>query len=232
MAQRDQLMNIKKRVLVFSGSVFLLEFSFFSYSLYWNSKWGWNELRASISLLLFFLASYQFSEVLICSLDKKQFGKIYGHVSITFLPPLGLWLIRSTNTSTYGLEYITTVLAFVFVLIFARGDDTVQIIACERCFVRYRYDGSATHYGKYYFGTIAIALTLLLADLVEILANDFGLRFNDPSVLLLTGYLVFLIPTAISLYVFKMDGSLVSSTMCKWASLFALILIVLLIQSA
>ena len=225
-------MNIKKRVLVFSGSVFLFEFSSFSYSLYWNSRWGWNELRASISLLLFFLASYQFSEVLICSFDKKQFGKIYGHISITLLPPLGLWLIRSANTSTYGLEYVTTVLAFVFVLIFIRSNDAVQIIACERCFVRYRYSGSATHYGKYYFGTIAIALTLLLTDILTIVANDFTLYSNDPSVLILIGYLVFLLPTVVSIYIFKMDGSLVSSTMCKWASLFALILIVLLIRSA
>ncbi len=217
--------------MAFSGSVFAIEASFFVYSLYWNSTWGWNELRASISLLLFFLASYQLSEVLICSFDKKRFGKIYGHFSITLLPPLGLWLIRSSQTPTYGLEYVATFFAIMFLVVFFQDADAVQIIACEKCFVRYRYKRRAVHYGKYYFGAIVAALLLLVSEILRNMAEKVAIQVADLPVLILAGYLVFLIPTSISVYVFKMDGSLVSSTMCKWASLFAITLVIILLRS-
>ena len=217
---------------MFSGSVFVVESFFFVYSIYLNSKWGWDEFRASISLLLFFLASYQFSEVLICSFDKTQFGKTYGHVSITFLPPLGLWLIRAAETPTYGLEYIATLLALIFVWVFVSDTEAVRIITCEKCFVRYQYFGIATYYGKYYFGIIAIALFTLFLDISKIMKDSPVLRLDTLPLLILGGYLVFLFPTAVSVYIFKMDGSLVSSTMCKWASLFAIVLVLLLTKSS
>jgi hypothetical protein len=224
-------MDIKKRVLIYSGFVSVLEFTFFVYSVYWNFKWGWNESRASISFLLFFLASYQFSEVLICSFNKQQFGKIYGHLSLTFLPPLGLWLIRSSGVLTFGLEYIGILLGLYFSWVFLRDEEAVKIIACEKCFVRYQYDSGAVHYGQYYFGTIGVALFALILDVVGAIRDKIIFRFDDVPILILIGCLVFLVPTAVSVYVFKMDGSLVSSTMCKWASLFAFTLIILLIQS-
>ena len=208
---------------------FVVEFTLFAYVSY---KTQLKSRKMVISaLLLLFLSLYQFSEVITCGLKNEKLGVAIGHFAITLLPMLGLYLIASYDIETWFFEYIVTAPAIYYAFVFLFFPQSVQVVKCGDYFVGYHYVGYAQHYGDYYFGSLFAAMIILIIYMFE-KSNEHGIRSIlqplDPSVILLIGYLIFIFPTAIAYYVFKMPGMYVSSEMCKWAFLFAFILTLLI----
>ncbi len=165
--------------------------------------------------ILLFLSLYQLSEVITCMFDKRIFGKVFGHIAITLLPALGLFLTKSLGAETFYTEWIFAVACLVYLVYFVIKPDSVELVACRGFFVQYRYkDPVTTYYGFYYNGALLLAMIFL-----GMIAST-----NIFAVYLLVGYVSFTLPTGIQLISGKINDSMVTSVMCQWAFFLSIML--------
>ncbi len=199
-----------------SAATFTVEFGAFIYftNRYIVEKTEDTRIIFSLAILLF-LSLYQLSEVITCMFEKRIFGKVFGHIAITLLPALGLFLTKSLGAEMYYTEWIIALACLIYLIYFVIKPDSVELIACNGFFVQYRYkDPVTTYYGFYYNGALLLAMIFL-----GMIASS-----NIFAVYLLVGYVSFTLPTAVQLISGKIDKPMVTSVMCQWAFFLSIML--------
>jgi hypothetical protein len=214
--------NARRNVLYcFSPPVMLatcvIEVSLVAY-VWWRYK-STVEARL-VSLILIFLATFQLAEYLICGAapGSVQWARA-GYIAITLLPPLGLHLItRLTKGNYYLLVMAAYGLAGGFILILARL--TLTPVCCGNYTIFIFPHGFDHPYTAYYFSLLAVALIVAGRGLATAAP-----RATRALKALIAGYLIFIVPTGVVVF---LDPALVGgipSIMCGFAVAFALILV-------
>ena len=169
--------------------------------------------------LLVLLQLYQLSEFLICiGVDENITGRI-AYVIITFLPPLGYYLCAKVVGWKIPDYWIGFALATGFSLYYLSVPQSVRLVNCNPLYAIYSFDLSI-YYGIYYIGLILYSIIFLLGHLIW--RKD---RIdNKKIILLLVGYLSFLAPMYLMIYIEFSFAKATTSIMCKYALLLAITL--------
>ena len=173
----------------------------------------------SIVGLLGLLQLYQLSEWLICiGVDENITGRI-AYVIITFLPPLGYFLSTRIVQWKFPDYWIGFAAATAFSLYYLITPNSVDLIDCNPLYAVYQYD-LALYYGIYYIGILAYSILFLLAHMIW-RREKIERRL---SILLLVGYLSFLVPMYLMVLIDSSFITTITSIMCKYALLLAVTL--------
>ncbi|MHA1401203.1 MAG: hypothetical protein ACTSQE_12710 [Candidatus Heimdallarchaeaceae archaeon] len=172
-----------------------------------------------ISILLL-LQLYQLSEFLICiGINPQVFGRI-GYVIITFLPPTGYFLAVKLTNWRYKDYYLGFAIATAFSLIYLIDTSSVVLLDCNPLYATY-YSKFPLAYGFFYYGYLFLGVALLFYSLT---LNNIERTNSKLSLLLLIGYLSFIVPMHLMTLIDPAYLSVVPSIMCKYALLLAVIL--------
>ncbi|NPD88858.1 MAG: hypothetical protein HGN29_09035 [Asgard group archaeon] len=165
------------------------------------------------------LQLYQLSEWLICiGVNENITGRI-AYVIITFLPPLGYYLstrIVQWKFPDYWIGFAATTAFSLYYLIIP---NSVNLIDCNPLYAIYKHNLSI-YYGIYYIGILAYSILFLVAHTIwkkEKIERKL-------SILLLVGYLSFLVPMYLMVLIDSSFINTVTSIMCKYALLLAVTL--------
>ncbi len=112
-----------------------------------------------VSLLLFFLATYQLGEVIIFATNGNEIGFKVAYASTTLLPPLGVLLLQKITKKQFGYAFFQFVaLLFVaYILIIPRVALSFELT--PMCVRIYEYDPILTSYWfLYYQGTLVLTM--------------------------------------------------------------------------
>jgi hypothetical protein len=204
----------------------VIEMSLLAYTV-WRYKMS--SLSRLAVLILLALATFQFCEYRVCTgygLTAEQWSRL-GYVAITTLPPLGLHALHiiagKSQRKMVAASYITM---FAFIGYFLTYSAAFIGYKCTGNYVIFQIGiGPALAYGAYYYGWLftAIFLGIKWARRTVKKTKD-GLRQHQMIEALVVGYLVFLVPTAISNTISPATRSGIPSIMCGFAVLYALIL--------
>lgn len=173
----------------------------------------------SIASLLVLLQLYQLAEFLICiGVNENITGRI-AYTIITFLPPLGYFL----STRIVGWKFPDYWLGFAaatgFSIYYLVTPGSVDLVNCNPFYAVYSWHHTL-YYSIYYMGILVYSITFLVAHLI------FRRRKVDrkSSLFILIGYLSFLVPMYIMIWVDSKFASTVTSIMCKYALILAVTL--------
>lgn len=181
------------------------------------------------TVLLLALAIFQLSEYFVCTglgSMAAPWSRV-GFVAITALPPLGLHMMhvlagKPLRRLVYG-AYVVMV-AFMTFFLFSSG--TFIGHKCTGNYVIFQFTANVTgDYSVYYFGWLLIGLGLGFRWAGELKAQGKAAARQLQTVQgLILGYLVFLVPSALSMTVNPAFRRGIPSVLCGFAVLFALIL--------
>jgi hypothetical protein len=168
----------------------------------------------SIVGLLSLLQLYQLSEWLICiGVNENMTGRI-AYVIITFLPPLGYYLSTRIVQWKFPDYWIGFAAATAFSLYYLITPNSVDLIDCNPLYAIYRYDLSL-YYGIYYIGILVYSILFLVAHMIW-KREKIERRL---SILLLIGYVSFLVPMYLMVLIDSTFINTITSIMCKYALL-------------
>jgi hypothetical protein len=178
-----------------------------------------------IFTIMLLLQTYQLSEFLLCIGVTQDIVVRLALSIITFLPPTGYLLtIRVLQCKRKFILFIFylillfgTMLAFYFFFV----DTTIVLQDCNPVYAIYQI-GLRYLYGVYY--NLVIAFTLLVIFYQIIFKRV--LKHNLKGLFVLIGYISFLLPMTITLIVDPQLISAVTSIMCKYAILLAIMLLI------
>ncbi|MDB5175512.1 MAG: hypothetical protein JWM81_370 [Candidatus Saccharibacteria bacterium] len=200
-----------------------------SLALYTIWRYKMSNLSRLVVLSLVALATFQFCEYRVCTgygLSAEQWSRL-GYVAITTLPPLGLHALHiiagKSQRKTVVISYATMVGFIGYFLTYSAAFIGYK---CTGNYVIFQIGaGPAIAYGLYYYGWLftAIVLGIKWARSTLKKAGE-TIRQNQMTEALVIGYLVFLVPTAISNTVSPATRSGIPSIMCGFAVLYAVIL--------
>ncbi|MCG3260365.1 MAG: hypothetical protein H7644_11490 [Candidatus Heimdallarchaeota archaeon] len=173
----------------------------------------------SIASVLILLQLYQLAEFLICiGVNENITGRI-AYTIITFLPPLGYFLSSKVVGWRYPDYWIGFAAATGFSLYYLVTPGSVALESCNPFYAIYSIHHSL-YYGIYYVGIIVYSIIFLVAHLL-FRRNNFD---RKSSLFVLIGYLSFLAPMYIMVWVDSYFARTVTSMMCKYALVLAVIL--------
>ncbi len=171
------------------------------------------------------LATFQLAEFNVCTgsmLSTEQWSRI-GFAAITTLPPLGLHMMYILAGRKLGRWRMAAYASMVgFILFFAFSEAAFAGYACGGNYVIFHLvSGASVAYGFYYYGWLLFAIGLGLGWILA----DPPLKGTHRSTLsaLITGYLVFLVPTAVANTLDPTTLAGIPSIMCGFAVIFAVI---------
>lgn len=201
-------------------ATFVIEMSFAAYVL-WRYKM--TTITRLIVSILFFLATFQGAEFLICGGLGVQGGtwSRVGYAAITMLPPLGLHLMHKLadkkNTVLVPLAYATAA-AFIIYFVFV-----AQAISGATCYANYvvfdTAQGSSLLYGLYYYGWMVTAIALGISW-----SRTLKPKQKPALYALVIGYLAFIVPTTTVNIIEPSTIAGIPSIMCGFAVILAFIL--------
>jgi hypothetical protein len=150
-------------------------------------KYGTSHRRI-IALVLFFLASYQFGEVMIFMTNGAEVAFKFAYISTTMLPPLGVLLISKVMGKQLGYVLFQAVSAmFIGFMII-----TPQIILSfgfgEYCVRVFEYHPFLSQYWSMFYQGTLIA-TVLAAVVGFVTSNDAEVRYKLKWIII--AYLLF-----------------------------------------
>jgi hypothetical protein len=177
-----------------------------------------------VSLLLFFLAMFQLAEYHVCggmNISANTWSRI-GFIAITTLPPLGLHLLQTfTKRGWRWLKWIAYANALLWIALFAFSERTFANHICAGNYVIFRLNLSLDrYYYLYYYGWLLITMSMALYY-TAVTQH----KVRKACLLLLIGYLTFLLPTIVVNTLNSATTNGIPSIMCGFAVLFALILV-------
>lgn len=180
------------------------------------SKSKYKNLIVTILLLL---ALYQFFEFLICGMNLKEGFVIYlAFVTISFLPPTGLLLIAKVNKiNLKRFQGLIFAPAIFFSLYYFLTIKEFRVRECSVIYASYHYPLGFL-YGLFYYLPILIALSIAFRNLFT--SKDKVLKRNN--LILILGYLSFLIPMIVTLLIYPESVNFIESLMCKFAFVLSL----------
>jgi hypothetical protein len=203
----------------------IIEVTLILYTL-WRYRMTMITRLALITLLC--LATFQLAEYYVCTGSMAVSWSRVGFVAITALPPLGLHLMhvlagKGQRRLVYG-AYATMVAFMVF---FLASSGTFTGHQCTVNYVIFQFTPTVTGmYSIYYFGWLLAGIGLGFKWANELKAKGTTKLKQLQSVQgLILSYLVFLVPSAISMAVKPDVRRGIPSVLCGFAILYALILV-------
>jgi len=201
----------------------------------WRYKLN-NVTRLSVVMLLA-LATFQLSEYFVCTGAGSvtvPWSRV-GFVAITLLPPLGLHLTHVlAGQRKRRLVYVSyaTMLGFVAFFLLAPGIFTGH--KCNGNYVIFQFSANVTGaYSVYYFGWLAAGIGLGCHWVNRLKAQGAKARRRLQSVRgIVAGYLVFLVPSGLSMTIRPDSRRAVPSVLCGFAVFLALIVALYILPRA
>jgi len=181
-------------------------------------------------VMLLSLATFQLAEYFVCTglgSMAAPWSRV-GFVAITALPPLGLHMMHIlANQPRRRLVYTayTTMAAYMAFFLLSPGTFTGHV--CTGNYVIFQFTPNVTGtYSVYYFGWIltGMGLGFRWADVLKTKGQTAAKRLKTVQALIL-GYLIFLVPSALSMAVKPAVRRGIPSVLCGFAVLLALILV-------
>lgn len=173
--------------------------------------------------MLIFLSAFQLSEFLICSGLDDKFWSMIGVISITVLPPLGLFMvaiITGKNFWAKAYSYTGTVLILMFIFASSKFVDNAT---CTGNYIIFRSfnEQMLNFYRIFYYSGLSLAILEMLD----------GLRKHQNDILkkkylgwFIFGYLSFMLPTLIVILIPSFSLQSLPSVLCGFAIIFAFVL--------
>lgn len=204
----------------------LIEFTLAAYVL-WRYKL--NMTARLVVTALVGLATFQTAEYFVCtgSVGHTELWSRIGFVAIATLPPLGLHIMhRLAGKPNRNLVYTAYASMAGFIAFFAASSTAFVGHQCTGNYVIFQLGNNVGFaFGTYYYAWLFAALVLGARWANELLAEGTQARKQLQAVRgMMIGYLVFLLPTAISNTVNPDSRQGIPSVMCGFAVFFALIL--------
>lgn len=176
--------------------------------------------------LLVGLATFQLAEYYVCTGSMAVQWSRVGFVAITALPPLGLHMMHVlADKPKRRLVYTAYGTMAAYMAFFLLSPDTFTGHECTGNYVIFQFTPNVTGiYTIYYFGWLlaGIGLGFHWADQLKAKGKETVKRLKAVQGLIL-GYLVFLIPSAISMVVKPDARRGIPSVLCGFAVLLALV---------
>lgn len=177
-----------------------------------------------ISATLFLLAIFQIAEYQICTGMQQIIWIRIGFIAVTLLPILGLHLVFLINNKK-GIEFLKLgyAVSFIFILFFVFPTKAINGAVCAGNYIIFNISQKLVWlYSFYYFG-------FLFLGLYEALNRIFFIKKEATKkralIWMIVGYLSFMLPTGIVYIVYEATRTALTSVMCGFAIIFALILV-------
>jgi len=182
-----------------------------------------------IVLLMVFLQLYQLMEFFMCiGIDPNIIGRM-GLVSITFLPPLGVLLTSYVTNLKHWINYSGILFGLSLSIYYVIVPNAFTLQTCNVFYAVYNYK-LGNLYGVFYFGYILWAFVLISITFFRSFRKREKIS-NKNTILVLLGYLSFLIPMALTIVIHPSTAiAALESIMCKYAILLAIILLIFTFQ--
>jgi hypothetical protein len=171
--------------------------------------------------LIALLASYQFTEFLICGLDLKySFAAYIAFLIISFLPPLSLLFVLDLLNKRFPYDRIVFLPAAALMAYYSLTISSFEVVRCSVVYAVYSYP-LGNIYGMFYYLPLAVAIILLFSEL----KTEASLQKKNIKILLF-GYILTSLPV-IAAFTLLYSGngyllSMIESVMCKFALVLAL----------
>jgi len=170
---------------------------------------------------------YQLSEFFMCIGVRPDIVIHISFVVITFLPPTGLYLVTKMTNQQRPELVLYFLVGTLFSIYYGLKSGTVELIDCNPLYAIYSYQNSSL-YGIYYYFTILLSIYLLVYYLLK--KHELK-QANKNPLLLLMGYLAFLLPMGIITIIDPSLNAAIPSIMCKYALSLAIMLTLIVYSS-
>ncbi len=180
-----------------------------------------SKFKKNIILILSLLAAYQFFEFLICGLELKETFILYlAFVSISFLPPSGFVLALKINKKLRNkFKNLIFIPAIFFSIYYFFAIKNLRVKECSVIYASYYYPLGFL-YGLFYYLPILLSLFILTQGYIKSTDNV----LKKQNLILLIGFISFLFPMILSLFIYPESKNFIESLMCKFAFALALII--------
>jgi len=170
-------------------------------------------------MILALLQLHQLSEFLICIGVGANITARIAYVIITFLPPTGYFLCTRIVGWKFHDYWLGFAAALGLSIYYLSVPGSVDLLDCNPLYANYSNDIS-TIYGIFYMGILVYSILFTLAHMIfrrDKVNNRIG-------AIMIIGYLSFLAPMYLMVWIGSSFGLAIPSIMCKYALLLAVIL--------
>lgn len=183
-----------------------------------------NRFNVIVIIIVSLLFSYQFTEFLICMLGFDSSTFVYlAFVIISYLPPLGVFLIAALNNVKSRLLYLLFLPPVFFTIYYKIIVDEFNLKGCTVLYASYHYP-LGDLYGAFYYLPIIITIIWLIRTNTK--TND--TKIKTISYVILSGYIFTALPVIVAFILMAYNNysllSVIESVMCKFAFVLALCL--------
>lgn len=199
----------------------------------WRYRMSIMTRLALITLLC--LATFQLAEYFVCTGIGSMavpWSRV-GFVAITALPPLGLHIMHvlAGKPGRRFVNFTYAVMAlFIASFIFSPGIFTGHV--CTGNYVIFQFTANITGvYSVYYFGLLAVGIGTGFKWADGLKGKKAAKQLQTVQALIL-GYLIFLVPSALSMTIRPEVRRGIPSVLCGFAVLYALILVLYIMPRA
>lgn len=140
------------------------------------------------ALILFFLATYQFGEVILFLTNGDMLGFRVAYVATTMLPPLGVLLVEKVTKKRYGYEIFQLISFGLIAYIITAPEIALRFALSQFCIKVYEYNSVMSTYWQYFYQITLIVTMIILT------VNILRTKVTQERVILkniLLGYLIF-----------------------------------------
>ncbi len=183
-----------------------------------------NTLTRVVAAMLFFLALFQLAEYNVCGgfgTSGATWSRV-GFVAITMLPALGIHLIQTISGRGWpALKWFAYVNALGWVLLFTLNTHAFDGHVCAGNYVIFQLNHIAdSYYYHYYYSWLLIGIGLSFYW-----TRGAKKVIRESLLLVVAGYLVFLLPTTLVNTLNPATTAGIPSIMCGFAVIFAVMLV-------
>jgi hypothetical protein len=186
-------------------------------------------------MTLLALATFQLAEYYVCTGSMAVPWSRVGFVAITALPPLGLHIMHVlAGEPNRRLVYGAYAMMAAYMAFFLLSPGTFIGHQCTGNYVIFQFTPTVTGtYSAYYFGWLLVSMGLGFRWANELkAAGKKALRQLQTVQGLILCYLVFLVPSALSMAVKPDARQGIPSVLCGFAVLYALLLVLYIMPRA
>jgi len=205
----------------------------FAAALWTLTRRGRKRFLQPAAALLLLLAGYQFAEVAVCTGSAAQVWSRWAFFDITWLPPMGIWLVAALGFSglrgprIFALVYFAVAAGFG-VWIFTDPNCITRSV-CQIVTARYGHPSMFEWtYGAFYQFGLAVMIFGASAGLAR--TDDPILRKHLANIQ--AGVLGFVLPAFIVRVLTPEPAGLMPSVMCHFALVLALSLVALVLRES
>ncbi|MHA1561592.1 MAG: hypothetical protein ACTSPA_05650 [Promethearchaeota archaeon] len=178
-----------------------------------------------IFTIMLLLQTYQLIEFLLCIGVAQNIVVRLAISIITYLPPTGYLLtirvMQCKRKFVQIIYYLSLLFAVILSFYYLFVDTTIVLQDCNPLYAVYQI-GFSLLYGVYYYLVLFISLLVIFYQIIF----KGVLKHKIKGLLVLIGYISFLLPMAITLIVDPLLIPAISSIMCKYAILLAIMLLI------